>query len=492
MLAKPAEKLLRCFYIVFIAAFTWLFINVVFFNTHFAYQAPWVILCAGVWLLVFFALCASAEKAKAFLCAREKRCLVAAFLLLLLYALLFYVQVGAYPARDWYNVYTGAYNYTIAGIIEDPFLDYFYKFPNNMPITIVLQFLFRVFYKFGVTNFLAVGALFNVFCIGLTYLFVYLCCRELLGVPWAFLSLAVLALCVPLHCYISVFYTDTTTMLFAPLAFYLYLKAQKAQKSALRYGLIVFGGMLLGFGMALKYSVVITAVALAIDMLLHKRFRLMLAALASTAAGFLLWSMLFNSFMYAHILDKNLAEDRATPLLSWVMMGLGGDGAHNPEDNYLVWNEESKADKQAVTLRTLRQRLNDFGPFGYLQFLNAKGVRSFGSGTLGAEGMPADSPMRQTFLVECISPAGRFFSAASHVFQGYHVLLFSLIVAGAALALKRRDYRFTVPLVSIFGLYLFLLLWEAGHRYLVNYMGVFVTAAVFGLFQILQKRGENM
>ncbi len=30
MLAKPAEKLLRCFYIVFIAAFTWLFINMVF------------------------------------------------------------------------------------------------------------------------------------------------------------------------------------------------------------------------------------------------------------------------------------------------------------------------------------------------------------------------------------------------------------------------------------------------------------------------------
>ena len=49
---------------------------------------------------------------------------------------------------------------TIAGVIEDPYLDYFYKYPNNMPLTILLQFLFRAVYRVtGWTNLFVLGAL---------------------------------------------------------------------------------------------------------------------------------------------------------------------------------------------------------------------------------------------------------------------------------------------------------------------------------------------
>ena len=67
-------------------------------------------------------------------------------------------------------------------------------------------------------------------------------------------------------------------------------------------------GVVIGFGMKQKYSVVIALVALLIDGLLRAPKKA--AAVAAAAAiGFFAWSAVFDSFMYAHILDKEKAEE---------------------------------------------------------------------------------------------------------------------------------------------------------------------------------------
>ena len=45
-----------------------------------------------------------------------------------------------------------------------------------------------------------------------------------------------------------------------------------------------------------------------------------------------------------------------------------------------------------------------------------------------------------------------------------------------------------MPHLSFFGLYLFLLLWEARQRYLINYMGMFTLSAAFGLLMLEEAR----
>ncbi|MEG2659991.1 MAG: glycosyltransferase family 39 protein [Oscillospiraceae bacterium] len=482
MAKKIANKLYYCFYFVFTLAFSWLLLNVVFANRHFSYNPIWVLLLAVLWGAAVYGLNKAADKASFFLQKREKLCLCVALAALAVTELFFYYESATYPVQDFERVYTGAYNYTIAGIIEDPYLDYFYKFPNNLPITVALQFVFRVVYKLGITNFLVVGAILNFACYAATYFFVYLCCRELLGVQWGFLALGVLYLCVPLHCYISVFYTDTTTMLFAPLALYLYIKAVKCEKTLMRLATFAAFGIALGFGIQIKYSVVIVVVAIFIDMLINRRFKMLGLAAACAFGGFMLWGAVFSSFIYGHILDKNIAPDKATPMISWVMMGLNGDGTHNAPDNYIIWDKPTKEEKSNEAKRVLVARLQEYGPLEYIKFLNQKGVRSFGSGNFNAGSIVAGAPFRQTFMVECYTPGGQYYNIAEHIFEGYHVMLLSFVIIGSAIALKRRKYKCAVPILSIFGLYLFLLIWEAGQRYLLNYMGMFVIAAVFGVY----------
>ena len=488
---KLSDRLTGVFYVLFLALFGWLFFNVVFLNPWFDYK-PWLALpLAALWLAAFAGVFALAGRLAQFWAGHEKRCLLAFLLLLCAVQLFFYWQTAGYPTRDFERVYTGAYNYTIAGFIEDPYLDYFYKYPNNMPLMILLQFLFRAIYRVtGLTNFLVWGALFNAFCLDLGYLFVYLCAKKLGGVRAGVTALAVLGLCIPLQCYISIFYTDAVTLWFAPFAlwFWLCLRGQTSRKKWLLQAAVF--GLVVGFGMKIKYSVVIALVAILIDGVL-RRPRRAAAVGAAALAGFLLWNSVFDGFMYAHILDRAKARDAATPFLSWVMMALKGDGTHNADDNYVIWYWPTKEQKEWQARTEIRRRLAEYGPVGYLEFLNRKGVRSFGTGDLNVMNMAADSPMRQTFLVEGISENGRWYDQFRYLTQGYHLAVFALTLAGAALALRRRDWSGFVPHLTMFGLYLFLLVWEAGQRYLLNYMGIFVLCAVFGLLQLDAARARR-
>ena len=300
-------------------------------------------------------------------------------------------------------------------------------------------------------------------------------------------ALWMLALCIPLQCYISIFYTDTTTLFYAPLAVWLWLCLRDERRLRRWLLLALVLGVVIGFGMKQKYSVVIALVALLIDGLLRAPKKA--AAVAAAAAiGFFAWSAVFDGFMYAHILDKEKAEDAATPFLSWIMMGLKGDGTHNPEDNYLIWYWPTAEEKEEQARTELIARLEEMGPLGYLSFLNRKGVRSFGTGDLNVMNTAADSPMRDSFIVQCIWQQGRWHTQFLYITQGYHLAVFALMLGGAVLALRRRDGRCFVPHLSYFGLYLFLLLWEARQRYQINYLGIYLICAAFGLQMLCEKR----
>lgn len=355
-----------------------------------------------------------------------------------------------------------------------------------MPLTIVLQFFFRIANMIGFTNFYVIGVLFNAFCILLAYTFVYLCCRRLFGVSKGFFALCLLYLCFPLQCYISVFYTDTITLFFAPFCFYLYLRMRDAKtwKGVLLAALIMTVGM--AIGTKIKYSVVIAVIAVLVDLLLRLDWKKLLLVGVSFCVLFLAVNAGFNSFMYAHFLDKDTAKDAATPFTSWIMMGLKGDGAHNPDDNYLIWNWETAEEKQAQAASEIKNRLLAFTPSTFVKFYNQKALRSWGAGNLDIADWAGNSPVRETFLAAAIYEKSPTYATMDTISQGYYVALFAMVIVGAILACLKRDYKVFVPYLGIFGLFLFLLLWEAGQRYLVNYFGFYIIAAVFGTTKLAQ------
>ena len=169
------------------------------------------------------------------------------------------------------------------------------------------------------------------------------------------------------------------------------------------------------------------------------------------------------------------------------MMGLNGDGSFNVDDRYYAWSFATKEEKEENIKQQIAYRLGQHTPVTFLQHLNQKGVRSFGSGNMEYNFTISNSPVRQTYLVQCVSPGTDSFVWMGNIVQGWHIMLFLLVIASAVISLKKGDFTLFLPILSILGLYLFLLLWESSQRYLINYMCMYVVCAVYVLNGIVNK-----
>ena len=480
---KASDLMRRIFFTAFAVLFSLLFLQVLFANPHFEYDIPVLLLFVTFWCALFAGLYFLTNRSRLapLLEKREKIFLAAFFILQILTQIFFHLQTGGYPSFDLEKVFYGSLNFTVNGFIEEPFLDYFYKYPHNMPLVILLQFVFRAFYRLGIPmeQFFLLGVIIGAASMLLTYLFVYLCARRLFGVRQAFFAIMLLYLCIPLQSYVSVFYTDTLTLPFAPLALYCYLRVRDAKTRKERFFAAAAMSAGLAFGVTLKYSVVIVLIALLTDMLLNRKWRQLLASIGVFLAVFAVLTWQFNRYMYAHFLDEEIAADKATPFTSWIMMSLAGDGSHNAYDNDRVWYYETAEEKRQEARQQIQERLAARSLGEHLVFYNQKGLRSFGSGNLDAVRWVVDVPIRDTALSRLMTPNQHGFKVFDTLMQGYYVSLFALLVIGAALSAKQKDYTVFVPCLVTFGLYLFLLLWEASQRYLLNFYGMYILAAVF-------------
>ena len=479
----------KTFYCGFIAVFSILFFNVIFNNMHFDYKWYIVLPLATVWFaLIYFYRCIVYKK-QLFLETNEIKLLVTFFVLLVVTQVFYFTQMASYPTRDLENVFRSAYYYAIQGAVDPLNTDYLYKHPNNLPWVISFQFIFRIARKFGADTYLTyiiIATVVNAIAICMAYLFTYLLCRKTMGVSQGFVALGLLYSCLPLQFNISFFYTDTLTMPFIRmvLLFYISYNKRPLKKSVLR---IMLFAVATAYGIHLKYSVVIVVIAIVIDLILNLDIKRLVAFGGVLLMAFVLWQNIFNSFTYSNILDKTQAKDAATPFSSYIMMGLNGDGSFNVDDRYYAWSFETKEEKEENIRQQIIYRLSQHTPLTFLQHLNQKGVRSFGSGNMEYNYTISNSPVKQTFLVECVSPGTEEFVWMGNIVQGWHLMLFLLVIFSAVVALKKSDFSLFVPILSVAGLYLFLLLWESSQRYLVNYMCMYILCAVYALNFIVNR-----
>lgn len=482
------DVLRRCFYFVFLVLVGNLFLQTVFFNRHFPLKAGLSLLSMALWLAVLADTAYLTGRGELWLRTHRRLALLLLLTITVLTQLAFYRVAACWPVRDLQYIHDAAYEYTISGRITGISQDYLYKFPNNLPVVALLQLVWRSVYRVagaGFTGFTQVGAMLNAVAILLGYLFTFLTAEQLLGLRWAVWCWAALYLCMPLQMLVSYYYTDTLTLCFAPLALYLWLRLCREKKPhPVLLTIAVLGGLCVGAGITLKVTVAIVLIAIAIDAVLRRQWRPMTLLLCGVVLGCILCRAAVNAFAYQDcVLDAARAPDEATPYTNWVAMGLYGDGSYTPDINLAVWTLPTREARQQYSLEILRERYEAFGGVGnYLRFLNQKSVRSFGSGDLETPGTVGMHLKIEGGLAERLV----YVDGAWHLFyeywaQGWHLAVFFLMLLAAALALRRGATEAFVPLLSVFGLYLFLLLWEASQRYLINYLGIFVLAAAVGL-----------
>ena len=95
--------------------------------------------------------------------------------------------------------------------------------------------------------------------------------------------------------------------------------------------------------------------------------------------------------------------------------------------------------------------------------------------------------MKQNFMIDILNSQGKYNAVFDNIIQGYHVIVFLMICIGGAVGVSGKDRRLFVRQLSSFGMFLFLLLWEAGTRYLLNYYPVFISASLAGFAFVFEK-----
>jgi hypothetical protein len=183
------------------------------------------------------------------------------------------------------------------------------------------------------------------------------------------------------------------------------------------------------------------------------------------------------------------------------MMAMQGDGSYDGNDteftrsySYTDDNEDPDGsiavqNKKAAIHEKLFQRMSDLGTVGVLKLFLTKAEKCFCDGTYDLSAFFYHGLARECFLDPYVTSTGESYESYRRFCTGIYFGFFVLMVIGGGIRVwdmirqKQTQERcqFIAPMLAVFGIVLFLMLWETAARYMVNFMPMIYICAVFGI-----------
>ncbi len=293
-------------------------------------------------------------------------------------------------------------------------------------------------------------------------------------------------------------YTDMYALMFTILTicFYVYAITAREHKVHYLYWLLT---CLCGFmGGLIKPSAYVVVMAVIIMEVLHILFRSIKAWKSHLVKLLMVLCVVgimsaYKGHMYEATGFEYNPVIRATPH-HYFLMGLNEPttGGYYSDDVALIGRYDDFDERIEAEMELAWGRLKEKGFLGYMEFLFKKLVMCFNDGTFGwgKEGgfyfqdyhNMTDAPYKQ-FLRDIFWMDARY----SGRFNTYSQLIWIMImvsISGLFLTkCKEEQYAHKTIMLTLLGVILYLLLFEARARYLLCFLPVLVVAAVLGLEQ---------
>ena len=425
--------------------------------------------------------------------------LVGIFLLLqLIYA--FYMT--RYPGWDWGNVYTAAKTYA-EGSKDLVWWDYFKMFPNNNALFYFETLIFKVLNVFGwltIRKSIVIMVLINILFIDLSVLFLYLTVRNIIGKREAIFSLIMCILSYAFYCYIPVFYTDTLTMLFPILYMYLYSRYLKDNKNKNLILISLFSII----GYKFKPTTIIATVAIFIDLLLRKNIKKNYKSYISFCLSFIIIFLLISFVevkftIMPYDINNNNQE---IPFTHWVMMGMTERdsyvdgrkwiGWYNPDSLDYTLKYKTTDERKKANIKKIKEQYQDMGFMNYLYFLYRKALFTWSDASFYAPALVTGETLyRGENIVSKYSDSKITKPLTFYSNLGMFLFIYLIIIVSTLKDIKNKSYSINYARLSIFGLVLFLLIWEDSSRYLITYIPVMLLCTIYGLNVIINNERKD-
>lgn len=377
---------------------------------------------------------------------------------------------------------------------------YFSLYPNNLFLVNIYYLILKINKSVGIfygENQLMAIVVFNCAISSITCWLIYLIGKQIKGNKYAFIGYVLSLALIGISPWMVVCYSDSF-VLFVPITI-LYVYTNKKIPCVLKYTIIYVMGYL---GYCIKPQAIIVVVGIVIvDFItfLRKNDRKTLLkgflGVVISVVLIILLSKGLNILYQREGFETN--SDKTFGLSHFFMMGLNPErlGVWSGEDVDISLGCKNQDERVKKNIEVSKERLKKFGGYGYLKFLSKKMLTNYNDGTFawGEEGgfyfIQVDDRNEQISmrLKATYYNDGAHFWLYSLGAQFVWIITLTLVTVATITSLfihKRRDSQYLIIILSILGITLFELLFEARARYLYLYIPMFVLAAIYGISDI--------
>ena len=370
---------------------------------------------------------------------------------------------------DYAQIWNAAQNLADGEPIANAY--YFLVYSNNLKPMLLLSLLIRCAKLLPVTTYHFLLAL-NVLQVLLTVF----CCGYLAEKDgdsrWRFPVLIAFVLFIPLWGMTSAFYTDSMSFGLGIICLALWKRAGK-EPGRKSIPWIVLSAVVAALAAAWKITALIPVNAGILVLLWKKALRNWKPAVLFVTT-FLLCMLGLNLWVNSYEVAKE-AKNTANPVLSWVALGMNDDGSFSNNLAYAdVLNALPTAEEKKIYTREyMRENKSSLWDKSHWK---KKLARNFADGNMGVRDFLYIEYDDETLLWNCFSPWGKYWWRASEYCFCYLGAMYALLALGAAGCLRQVIHGEEPPSMlmicqlAFFGIFVFLMIWEANNRQLYNQM----------------------
>lgn len=410
---------------------------------------------------------------------------------LVMLAVQFYLitQLKTVQNADAYAVFKAAKNYAESGSWDNMYKDiekithYFDRYPNNWCILAMLGWFYRIIYLIIGRVPVIASLILNVFMLQIGNYFFYKISRLIFkSNSKVLLCLALMFTCAPLYTYSAFVYTDSFSLPFVMGAVYFIIKTAMAQSKKQMAVYISAASVLIAVGYSVKGSAAILIVSGIIYLFLFRGWKRAAVCGIACVLGFVLINkvLLFSYASHSGMMDKENFDSYHFPSTHYVMMGLMGDGRFNENARRFTYKQPNFEAKKEANIKEIKRLLKQ--PASVLaDHFNKKVQLTWSDGRYRVMHYLAKS--RSCSAKYMITHGNKFYGYS----QTYHMtMLLAMFVSIIAGIIKKDKSHMLMVRLSVFGLSVFLLIWETTPRYLFNFLPLFLLMETDGIFRLFK------
>lgn len=418
---------------------------------------------------------------------------IIAVLMIIQFVLQLYIgcEMAVTPSGDRDIIFNQAVQMAQKGEFKtnDTYNFYFLRYPNNQALLLLEAGWFMLMKICGIKNFLIGNMFLNILAIDIAIILCIMTVYRKYGKNTAILIQIMSLLFIPFYTYVPFVYTDTLTLPFTAgiLLCYECLEKSRQKKTWLFYLLLCTLAVLTWLGFSLKPTVAIITIACAIHMTLQKKeflsscLVLLLFALLVSAGNMTVTKM--------NLVDQTNYDTENFPYSHWVMMGLQGNGNYKRSDREYTSSFRTRKEKQQANITMIKKRLKNYGVTGLLKHQIIKLAYTCSNGKYDMDYHLQRRPKKKSWMQMIFFKDGKlypYYSGYCTLYQGFLLItIFAAILAGFK---KQETGSEVMWKIALFGLFLFLSIWETKPRYLMHFIPIIFMITA----DVIYKRGQSL